>query len=187
MNRNLEIMRLMTYYLNPCTLLLVIMGVIFAQEPVETTYMALGMAAVITIFNFITLGYALKHPDSFKNTQMVRVLFNYMANVLLVFVMYPYWQPIWLVFLLTLIGISAITSRMNTVVNAVFMSVMLLWILYMREMLHGAALGQGLTYIVLFFLASLFINSMVTVNYQHLAGYEQYPMPSDSKPDDKRS
>lgn len=181
MNQHLTIMRLMTYYLNPCTLLLVIMGILFASEPPEITYMALILAIITTIFNFMTLAYALKKPNTFKSVQLVRVIFNYLVNVLLVFILYPYWQPIWLILLLTLMGISAITSRANTLANAVFMSIMLLWVLYQRDLLHGAALGQGLTYVILFFLASLFINHIVAINCQHLEGYQQYPMPTDQR------
>lgn len=160
----IKTMQLFTIYLTPFAIMLVSMGIIFGKIEWFLSVIIATLLTVTTIFNIITLLYAKKFPKKIYLIQRLRLGLNYIFNIALVYLMTPFWSPIWLMFLLTMIPLSLIESRQNTLLHTSIMSLVLLAVYFMHDMLQGIHLGEFIVYVLFLNMISVFVNQLIELH-----------------------
>ncbi len=160
----IKTMQLFTVYLTPFAIMLVTMGIFFGKIETFLSIIISVLLLVTTIFNLGTLYYVKKEPKKIYLVQRIRLGINYTFNIAFVYLMTPFWTPIWLVFLLSMVPLSLIESRQNTLMHTSIMSLVLLTVYYMHGMLQGVHLGEFIVYVVFLNMISVFVNQLIELH-----------------------
>lgn len=161
----LNIMRLTTLYLTPFAIILVITGLLFSEQEIDSPKLILLLLFISSIFNIGSYFYALKNRDKLVQIGKAKMMINYAVNIILVYLMIKYWSIVWFLFLLTIIVISIFEERKNVLTTITSLSLMLVMIHYHHHILFGEKLGLMIVNIVAMFVVGLFINQ-ITNDYK---------------------
>jgi len=160
----IKTMQLFTSYLTPFAIMLVLMGIFFGKINSFLSIIIISLLTVTTFFNVGTLFYVKKYPKKIYSIQKLRLGLNYISNIAFVYMMTPFWSPIWLLFLLTMIPLSLIESRQNTLLHTSIMSLVLLVVYFAHDMLQGIYLGEFIVYVVFLNMISVFVNQLIDLH-----------------------
>ena len=91
---------LVNRHFTPLAVLLVANGVILGRPPFPQRDIAFALLILGIIFNFFSNRWIDRSPLSAGWKLDIRIYFNIAVNVLLVYILQPYWEPAWLLLLL---------------------------------------------------------------------------------------
>lgn len=128
----LETMRLVNRFMTPYAVFLVLSGAVMAVNSERVVWMALAIAAVTSLLNMATLRLAAARPERLPKIRTVRLVANHFLNVWLIWLLLPYWPPIWMLFLLTMIAVGTYEGWRETIEQAALLGGLLAVVSYLR-------------------------------------------------------
>lgn len=149
--------RIVSQYLTPLAVILVIFSIIFSKPVSWALYSSLILLGMSFINNLI-IPVFIKTVPLLKN---VRIALNVIINTLLIFILGRYWPPLWYLLLLTPVATAVYSNRRNTLLVSISISVLLIGIYLVQGVTSIEHWGHILSRVVLIIFLSLLINSLV--------------------------
>jgi hypothetical protein len=130
----------LTRYGTPLAITLIVQGLYVAVPAGSLRKLCVGLVLTCVFFN-IGMLYFIMRLDTYRHMIIrVRVVFNLIFNVLLVYLLGGYWPPIWLLLSLTPIATAIYGTLVETIVAAVGTCVLFLAI-YVAQINTGSLIG----------------------------------------------
>ncbi|MBI3550715.1 MAG: hypothetical protein HY078_16895 [Elusimicrobia bacterium] len=107
---------LVTRYLTPLAIVFVVLGVVLSQPTKTYSMICLSMLVVLIAFNTLFLQWLKGRTNVSGWVMDLRRGVNLVANVAIVYLLTPYWSPIWLLLTLTPLATSIYDSKNKTLV-----------------------------------------------------------------------
>ncbi len=146
-------------YATPLAVLLIGVGILLAQPAGR------GRKATVALFVFGILFNAamirlIKREGAGHGLIMARLFTNVFVNTIIVYILGPYWPPIWLLLALSPLAAGIYSSRADTLKTAGIVSATLLLIHYFKGGSSAAAWGQQGVQCAFIALISLLVNEV---------------------------
>lgn len=146
---------LVNRYFTPLAVLLVTNGVILGQPPFPQRDLAFAFLILGIAFNYFSNRWIDRSPASAGWKLNVRIYVNIAVNVVLVYLLRPYWAPSWLLLLLGPLASAMYGQRAKALGTAFFNAAALLAIGALRGYASPIEWAQELTYGLCILLLSL--------------------------------
>jgi len=161
-----EYIRIVDRFFTPFALSLVISSLYlgFAEQKVKV--FSVGLVVFLGIFNELTAWMAKKRTAWAPTIGATRIVTNFVANILLVYLLGTFWGPMWLLFVLTPVATALYASWQRTFVTAAISSAALLGIYWSRGLEGPVGWGQASLHAAFIVFISLFVNSIARLVMQ---------------------
>ena len=111
-------------HLTPLAAIIVIPGLFVAKLPMLETMLAGSLILVSVAINYLLMFLAKAEKARFFGS--IRVTSNYIVNIVLLWMLYAAWPPVWLLLLLMSIGVAIYQPRKDSLRTSVAFSLMLI-------------------------------------------------------------
>jgi hypothetical protein len=153
-------MQMLNRYFTPFASALIIMAVYFSEpEP-----RAEKIAGIILLLDLAVNWWIGRNQYRwFKWSRQLRILqvwLNFIWAVPLFYLLYPYWAPMWLLFVMAPTAAALTTSRIQTIICAFVAASTMVGIYWMKQPLAGVFLGMAISQAAFIIIFSLFVNSL---------------------------
>lgn len=161
-----EFLRLVDRFFTPfaATMVLAAMGLGYADKTLE--YLALGLVSVLVVFNEASAYLAKKRADWTRAISYTRLATNFLANVVLMYMLGTFWGPMWLLFVLTPVATALHAEWKKTLITSVISAGALLGIYGSRGLEGAVGWGQASLHAAFIVFISLFVNSIARMVMQ---------------------
>ena len=151
--------RIINWYLTPFAVLLVTMAAVSTGLH-KATITALCISAITGIGNPVFVSVMRRHAARSAALRNLRIGFNYFFNIYLIYVLWPFWRPSWLLLLLSISAVGIFDTWLNTLMTASMFSL----VLVVAEFLRGPGTWTGacevMAYVAALWTAGLCINHL---------------------------
>src|SRR5438132_646580 len=113
-----EYIRIVDRFFTPFALSLVISSLFLGFAEPKAKWTAIGLVVFLSLFNEISAYLAKKKIDWAVPVGNTRIVTNFVANVLLVYLLGTFWGPMWLLFVLTPVATALYASWTRTLATA---------------------------------------------------------------------
>jgi PAS domain S-box-containing protein len=161
-----EYIRIVDRFFTPFALSLVVSSLFLGFAETRVKWIAVGLVVFLGIFNEISAYIAKKKLDWAVPVGNTRIITNFVANVLLVYMLGTFWGPMWLLFVLTPVATALYASWTQTLVTAAVSSGALLAIYWSRGLEGPVGWGQASLHASFIVFISLFVNSIARLVMQ---------------------
>ncbi|MBN1384470.1 MAG: hypothetical protein JW983_06315 [Elusimicrobia bacterium] len=162
---NLEIVKLINRYFTPFALFL-ILAAAFLGSCSRTVIIVSGLLVFISVeLNFFTVNLISDKPEKAKMVIPIRVVSNFLINIVIVYFLIDIWYPIWLLFALTPIASAVYYDEKKCFKISIISAATLLLVHFFKGTSGLLDWGQAATYAVFIVLISMFINGLCKVCY----------------------
>jgi len=152
--------KLVSTYFTPFAILLVLAGSVFAKLDPKVSLLAVVIIVFTMVMNLTTENLTEKGGKHAKTLGKARMLLNFTANVLLVYMLCLQWHPIWLLFVLTPVANAVYSDARRTIFMCIVTAIVMLLIYFVRGLSGVISWGEVLCYIAFIFVISLFVNKL---------------------------
>ncbi len=161
-----EFIRIVDRFFTPFALSLVVSSLYLGFAEPRAKWISVGLVVFLGIFNEISAYIAKKHMEWAVPVGNTRIITNFIANVVLVYLLGTFWGPMWLLFVLTPVATALYASWTRTFVTATISSAALLGIYYSRGLEGSVGWGQASLHAAFIVFISLFVNSIARLVMQ---------------------
>lgn len=158
-----EKLKLVSWYMTPYAVLLVVMGLIFGHPPIMEARLTVAILVLSILVNLSAMVGLHKAPGYSALIRDLRVGINIVCNFWLIYILLPYWPEIWMLLLLVVIALSVYDSREATFLYCCAFGCLLIFVAYMKGIMIGVRMGQVFLYALTLLFVGLFINRLVDV------------------------
>ena len=178
-----EYIRIVDRFFTPFALSLVISSLFLGFAEPKAKWTAIGLVVFLSLFNEISAYLAKKKIDWAVPVGNTRIVTNFVANVLLVYLLGTFWGPMWLLFVLTPVATALYASWTRTLATAAISSAALLAIYWSRGLEGAVGWGQASLHATFIVFISLFVNSIARLVMQMKSAQGRSAVtPADRKP-----
>lgn len=156
-------MQMLNRYFTPFALLLIISAVYFNnmwEDAHGMTQAALGILSADVLINWWIGRNQYRWLARAHQLRLIQVWLNYVWAVLLFGMLYPFWAPMWLLFVVAPTAAAITLSRTHTVFCGVTSAVTMIAVYWHRQPLEGVFLGMALSHAVFIVIFSLFVHGL---------------------------
>ena len=146
-------------HLTPLAAIIVIPGLLVATLPMRAVVVAGGLIFLSVVVNY-TLMYLMRGNRA-RFIGSIRVTTNYAVNIVLSWLLYAAWGPVWLLLLLMSIGVAIYQSRRDSLIAGLAFSLMLLvvhWNFGEQSVLAWTEAGVKASMVILL---NLYVNGLM--------------------------
>jgi PAS domain S-box-containing protein len=161
-----EFIRIVDRFFTPFALTLVLSSLFLGFAEPKAKWISVGLVIFLGVFNEVSAWLARKKTDWAIKIGNTRLATNFIANVLLVYLLGTFWGPMWLLFVLTPVATALYASWQRTFVTAAISSGALLGIYASRGLEGSVGWGQASLHAAFIVLISLFVNSIARLVMQ---------------------
>lgn len=161
--KNIEIMKLVFRFMAPFAVALVLLGVVFGRPGPRASIAAVSIVFLTAVANLGFVKVLDKFPERAVQIRKARVGFNYAFNLCLIYLLLPYWHPIWMLLLLTMIAVGIYEDQEATFTHAALFTAMLFYVASRRQLLQGVFIGEVGTYCLTLWVVGLFVNRLAVI------------------------
>jgi hypothetical protein len=156
-DRAQELARAMTFHFTPFVVFLVALGAWSSGFRGEALA-ALVMVLITAGANYAVLELMRRQPGKLRFIRSLRVAVNYLFNIPIVYLLWPYWPPAWMLLLPSIVAVALFEDRRTTAGTAALFSFVLLFVHYARGMASAATAAETVMYIASLWTVGLLIN-----------------------------
>ena len=152
-----EKLRLVNHHLTPLAAIIVVPGLIVVPLPSLVVVAGALLVGCTVSINYLSIYLAKQHAPLIKK---VRVGTNYTANIVLLWLLYSTWPPVWMLLLLMSIGVAVYQNRRDSLLAGFALVTLLLavhWVFGEHSLRDWAVVGVEGSLIVM---ANLFVNGL---------------------------
>lgn len=177
-----EFVRVIDRFFTPfaAAMVLAAIGLGYAEKWIQN--LSLWIVAGLVLFNQVTLVYARKRQDWAVRISYLRQAGNFLANIVLVYLLGTFWGPMWLLFVLTPVATALHASWKSTAAVAMGSAGTLLGIYAVRGLSGPVGWGQAALHASFIVFLSLFVNAIARMVMQIKAA----PARTGAVPEDRR-
>lgn len=161
-----EFVRLVDRFFTPFAVTMVVAATWLGYAEPREQHIALGLVGVLAVFNEISVYAARKRPAWTKTVSYTRLITNFVANIMLVYLLGTFWGPMWLLFVLTPVATALHAEWKKTLLTAVISAAALLGIYASRGLSGPVGWGQASLHAAFIIFISLFVNSIARMVMQ---------------------
>ncbi len=161
-----EFIRLVDRFFTPFAATLVLAAMVLGYAEASTKRVALGLLIVQVIFNEVSVYLARRNAEWTRRIGTIRLVSNFLANIVLVYLLGTFWGPMWLLFVLTPVATALHADWRKTVITAVVSAGALLGIYAARGLEGSVGWGQASLHAAFIVFISLFVNSIARMVMQ---------------------
>jgi len=154
-----EKLRHVNDHLTPLAAIIVIPGLLVAGLPMRAAIIAASLIVMSVVVNY-TLMY-LARGDKTRFYGSIRVVINYVVNIILSWLLYAVWGPVWLLMLLMSIGVAIYQKRKDSLMAGLAFALMLLvihWNFGEQSLVAWTEAGVKAAILIL---VNLYVNGLV--------------------------
>ncbi len=156
-----EQVKLLNRYFTPFAVVLIVAGLALGRPGSQATAVCVGLLVVSIVFNEATAWFSRRHAEAAKMIGQARVGVNFLVNAVFVYLLAGVWGPIWMLFMLTPVATAVYADRETTIVSAVSVSALLLFVYFLLGLRAQVAWGQIGMHVAFIIFLSLFIHALV--------------------------
>lgn len=153
-------MQMLSRYFTPFALALILAAIHFSEPEPSTTKIAIGILVADVVANWWIGKNQYRWVAWAGRFRQIQVWLNLVWAIPLFYLLYPYWAPMWLLFVLAPTAAALTTSRLETVLCSLAAAGSMIGIMWCRQPLEGPALGMTLSHALFIVVFSLFVNSL---------------------------
>ena len=158
-------MQMLNRYFTPFALVLIISAVYFRIDEfrdagTRAPMIAAGILAADVLINWWLGRNQYRWMAWSRQLRLLQVWLNYVWAVPLFYLLYPYWAPMWLLFVMAPTAAALTTSRGHTALCAGVSAATMIGLYWARQPLEGVFLGMALSQAAFILIFSLFVNSL---------------------------
>lgn len=153
-------MQMLSRYFTPFALVLILLAVHFGEPESSTTRIAIAILVADVVANWWIGKNQYRWVRWAGRFRRIQVWLNLVWAVPLFYLLYPYWGPMWLLFVLAPTAAALTASRLETVLCALSAAASMIGIIYWRQPLEGPFLGMVLSHAAFIVIFSLFVHSL---------------------------
>lgn len=146
-------------YATPLAILIIGAGILLAQPSGRGRSATIALFVFGIVFNFVMIRL-IKSEGAGRGFVMGRLFVNVFVNTIIVYILGPYWPPVWLLLALSPLAAGIYSSRADTLKTAGTVSATLLLIHYFRGYSSAAAWAQQAVQCAFIALVSLLVNEV---------------------------
>jgi hypothetical protein len=161
-----EFIRLVDRFFTPFAIAMVATAVTLGYAEKPTQRWAMGIVLSLAAFNQVSLYLIRKRSAWTLPIGYTRLAANFLANIVLVYLLGTFWGPMWLLFALTPIATALYADWKMTITTAVVSSGSLLAIYYSRGLEGSVGWGMASLHAAFIVFVSLFVNSIARLIMQ---------------------
>ena len=160
-------MQMLNRYFAPFALILILSAIWFnVESPLnwhtwEPSYRyALAILAASMLVNWWFSANTYRFIRWSRQMKVLQVWMNFVWAVPLVYLLVPFWAPVWLLFVMAPVTAALYMAWWSTLATALISAGTLLLVYYLRNPLEGAVLGMALVHASFIVVFSLFVHSL---------------------------
>lgn len=153
-------MQMLNRYFTPFALVLIISAVYFGEAESLPTKISMGILVADLLLNLWIGRNQYRWAGWAARLRQVQVWLNFVWAVPLFYLLYPYWGPMWLLFVLAPTAAALTTSRFETAACSAVSAATMIAIIWSRQPLEGAYLGMALSHAAFIVIFSLFVHGL---------------------------
>lgn len=157
-------MQMLNRYFTPFVLILIVSAAYFRglweEESRATAYAALGILAADLLVNWWLNKNQYRWAGWAARFRQLQVWLNLAWSVPLFYLLFPYWNPMWLVFVMAPTAAGLTFSLLETVLCASTAAVAMVAVYWLRQPLTGEFLGMALSQAAFIIIFSLFVHGL---------------------------
>ncbi len=153
-------MQMLSRYFTPFALVLILSAVRFGEPESGTTRIALSILCADVLLNWWIGKNQYRWAGWAGRFRQMQVWLNFVVAVPLFYLLYPYWGPMWLLFVLAPTAAALTTSKLETVLCSLTAAGSMIGIIWYRQPLEGPFLGMVLSHAAFIVIFSLFVHSL---------------------------
>ena len=153
-------MQMLSRYFTPFALVLILLAVQFGEAEPLTTKIAIAILVADVLVNWWIGRNQYRWVGWAGRFRQLQVWLNFVWAVPLFYLLYPYWGPMWLLFVLAPTAAALTTSKLETTLCSVAAAGTMIGIIWSRQQLEGPFLGMVLSHAAFIVIFSLFVHSL---------------------------
>ena len=153
-------MQMLSRYFTPFALVLILLAVQFGEAEPRTTKIAIAILVADVLLNWWIGKNQYRWVGWAGRFRQAQVWLNLVWAVPLFYLLYPYWGPMWLLFVLAPTAAALTTSKLETVLCSLAAAGAMIGLIWSRQPLEGPALGMVLSHAAFIIIFSLFVHSL---------------------------
>lgn len=161
-----EFIRLVDRFFTPFAATMVLAAMFLGYAEPREEHIALALVTLLVAFNEGSVYLARRHPEWTLRIGYSRLGTNFLANVVLVYLLGTFWGPMWLLFVLTPIATALYADWKKTIITSVISAAALLLIYASRGLSGTVGWGQASLHAAFIVFISLFVNSIARLVMQ---------------------
>jgi PAS domain S-box-containing protein len=165
-----QFIRLVDRFFTPFASILILVGAWIGYAETWAKHVSIALLLGLFIFNEVSVALARKHVEWAKKIGYTRIVTNFLANVVLVYLLGTFWGPMWLLFVLTPVATALYADWKQTTLTALISAGALLGIYASRGLEGAVGWGQASLHATFIVFISLFVNSMARMIMQIRSG-----------------
>ena len=154
---------LVSRYTTPFAVVLVAAAVVLSQPRSPLREISVGLLFFGILFNMAAMRWLKAHSGAHPLVVKARMAVNFTANVVIVYLLGGYWSSIWLLLALTPVAMAVYTTKTETMVASLAVSITLLLIHASRGFSGPLDWGQQVCQAIFIILLSLMVNDLARV------------------------
>ncbi len=151
-------------YFTPLAVLIVANGVILTRPPSPINEICLGLLVFSIFLNLVSKDWIDRAEGGWQLN--IRIVVNLGVNISLVYLLGPYWKPIWLLLLLTPIATAIYGSQNKTIVYSLFSTAVLVFFATRQSGITPIQWAEQVTYGLFIILLSVAIYQLSQIKSQ---------------------
>jgi hypothetical protein len=161
-----EFIRVVDRFFTPFALILVLSALLLGFAEAKAKVASIALVVSLGIFNEVSAWMARHHSEWAVRIGNTRLITNFLANVLLVYMLGTFWGPMWLLFVLTPVATALHADSKKTVFTALISAGTLLGIYAARGLSGQVGWGMASLHAAFIVFVSLFVNSIARLVMQ---------------------
>jgi hypothetical protein len=156
-------MQMLNRYFTPFALVLIMSAVWFnnlKEDAPGTMRLSLGILAADLLVNWLIGRNQYRWLAWSRQLRVLQVWLNYLWAVPLFYMLYPYWAPMWLLFVMAPVAAALTLGRVATIACALASAATMLGAYWMRQPLEGVFLGMALSHAAFIVMFALFVHGL---------------------------
>lgn len=153
-------MQMLNRYFTPFALILILSAIHFNEPEPRDTKLSLGILAASILINWWLSANTYRFVRWSRQMRTLQVWMNYLWSVPLVYLLVPYWAPMWLLFVMAPVTAALYMTFWPTLGTSLVSALTMLGVYYFRNPLEGAALGQACVHAAFIIVFSLFVHGL---------------------------
>ena len=153
-------MQMLNRYFTPFALILILSAIYYSEPEPQDAKMSLGILGLSILVNWWLAAHAYRYIRWAGLMKSLQVIMNFLWSVPLVYLLVPYWAPMWLLFVMPPVTAALTLSRAATTVSAGTCAATLLAVYSLRNPLEGPALGMACVHAAFIVIFALFVHAL---------------------------
>jgi len=153
-------MQMLNRYFTPFALILILSAIYFSEPEPADTKMSLAILAVSILVNWWFSANTYRFIHWSRQMRVLQVWINFIWSAPLVYLLVPYWAPMWLLFVMAPVTSALYMNFWQTLGTSLVSAGTMLLVYYFKNLLEGPALGMACVHASFIVIFSLFVHSL---------------------------